>query len=152
MKKKITDFIDKYMIWVLAGAGLLLTLYGAWFQTEGFTLSAVPLLDCVVAMGFGAVLSAAFMSYLLSVTKRDVTGQKKVIRKELAGMMRGYIVCFILCTIIVYTARTVLFFKIGLGGMMFMVVSAWFYQIWGVIEKSKKEKAEAAAAEAPAGK
>ena len=147
VKKKILDFIDKYLIWALAVCGLVLTCYGAWFQTEGFTLPDVPLFDCVISMLFGGILSAAMMSYLLSVTKKDVTGVKKLVRKELAGMMRGYIVCFVLFLLLVYFARTVLFFKIGLGGMTFTFVAAWYYLIWGIIEKKQKEKAEASAAE-----
>ena len=62
-------------------------------------------------------------------------------------MMRGYIVCFVLFLLLVYFARTVLFFKIGLGGMTFTFVAAWYYLIWGIIEKKQKEKAEASAGE-----
>ncbi len=146
-KDKVYAFIDKYVIWVFAVGGLLLTFYGAWFQTEGFTLPEAPFIDCLLAMAFGGVLGAALMSYLLTVTKKDVVGKKKLIRKELAGLIRGNMICFVICLILVYRVSTVLFFKIGLGAMTFMYVTAWYYKIWEIIENAKKKKADQAAAE-----
>ena len=142
MKKKINEFFDKYITWAFAILGIPLTFYGAWFQTEGFTLPEAPFFDCLIAMLFGGILGAALMSYLLTVTKKDVVGKKKLIRKELGGLIRGNFICFILCLILVYFAQTVLFFKIGLGAMTFLYVTAWYYKIWELVENAKKKKAE----------
>ncbi len=140
MKKKILNFIDTYLIWVLAAGGILVAFYGAWFQTEGFTLAATPLMMILEVMAIGGIIGAAIMSYLVSITKKKVVGKKKLIRSELAPMLRGYMLCFVLCVFLVYTAKTIASFYFGLGGIIFTSVTAWYYLIWGFIEKKKKEK------------
>ncbi len=138
--KKFLGFVDKYLIWVLAVGGIAAVSYGAWFQTEGFTFAEVPLTTVLSAALLGAVLGAAIMSYLVTLSKKKTVGRKKLVRTELAAMIRGYMVCFALCMWIVYTAKTTAFFYFGIGGMAFTIVTAWYYMIWGWIEKSKAGK------------
>ena len=145
MKKVILKIVDEYLVWVLAIGGVLLLLYGIWFQTEGLTLAETPLSSIFMVVLAGCGVSAVMMTFLLNQTKKKrITGGKMPRRSDLKGMLRGYMITFVLCLIIVYTAKNVSFFYLGLAGMSFSFTAAWYYLIWGFIEKKKDEAKEAA--------
>lgn len=142
MAKKIySKIMDTGLTWIVAVLGIPLTIYGMWFQTEGFQL--ISLYNCMLPAMIGGVIGLFIMNSLYNQSKYPEPGKKRVTIEGLKSMGRSYIFCFLICMLLVYRARVPIYFLIGLGGMALSSVTVLYYLIWRERDKRKKQVGDA---------
>lgn len=135
--KKTMFCIDQALLWGIGVLGIPFTVYGMLFQTECFKWVSIS--SCALPFAIGTLIALFMMNYLYQQSKDMKQGGKRVVVSGLRGMANGYAICFIACMIMVYTAREVSFFLLGIGGMMISCVSILYFVIWYTKEEKKKK-------------
>ncbi|MBQ6036205.1 MAG: hypothetical protein IJL43_02730 [Lachnospiraceae bacterium] len=134
--QKVSQVISIFV----AAAGLPLTAYGVWFQTENFKWASLKY--CVLLAV--AVLGTAFlmMQYLddqISSKKAGTLTSKNAGR----SVIQGSWIAFFCGMVFLYFCTSLLTFYIGLGVMLF----AWGCLVFHLIlSRSRKKKEEKGAA------
>lgn len=142
MKKKISDFIDRYVLWGAGVIGIGLSVYCVILQSgflETGHFEYIDIIWCFAAPLIGAIAAYAMIRYFKSEAEKSANA-RRLNTRDFMRVARGYVLTLILSALLGFFAVEALWALVGAGGLMMSGVFMLLFKLWEIRERKAQQQ------------